>query len=410
MSVAMTMGAIAQEPVKVQMMHVEQNPNIVAFYDDIAARFEAEHPGVDVELQFLESQSYKQKLPTLLQSPERPDIIYGWGGGVLAEQAKAGVLENLTPAFDAGWGERFTPAALEAFTVDGQIYGMPSSLSAQGFWYNKALFEQAGVDATQLTTWDDFLSAVQKLKDAGIVPIATGGSDKWPLHLYWCNLALRSGGKAAFDAAVKGEGDGFASPTFVQAGTLFAELAQLDPFQPGYLAATYPQSAGQFGDGGAAMILMSNHIITSMPANAANKVGIPDEDLGWFPFPVVEGGAGDPRDVLAGFNGWMVTAGAPKEATEFLEFFSEPENQRVAAEQGFYIPSELGTAESIQHPIVRLLAENLANATYIQPGYDQLLGPSVGQVVNDISADLAAGLIGPEEAAQTVQDAWAQEN
>ena len=75
-----------------------------------------------------------------------------------------------------------------------------------------------------------------------------------------------------------------------------------------------------------------------MKANSADKKGIPDDKLGWFPFPTVAGGKGDPSDTLGGLNGWLVTKGSPKEAVDFLKFFSEAENQRQAAERGFYIP------------------------------------------------------------------------
>ena len=69
--------------VNVRMMHVDQNPDTQAFYADVARRFETAHPGVKVEVLFLENQAYKSKLTTLLQSPERPNILYSWGGGVL---------------------------------------------------------------------------------------------------------------------------------------------------------------------------------------------------------------------------------------------------------------------------------------------------------------------------------------
>ena len=62
---------------------------------------------------------------------------------------------------------------------------------------------------------------------------------------------------------------------------------------------------------------------TRMRANSADKMGIPDDKLGWFPFPTVAGGKGDPDDTLGGLNGWLVTKGSPKEAADFLKFFSE---------------------------------------------------------------------------------------
>jgi raffinose/stachyose/melibiose transport system substrate-binding protein len=394
----------------VRLVHVDQNPDVGAFYNDVARRFESTHPGVKVEIQYLENESYKKKLTTLLQSTDRPNILYSWGGGVLRDQIKAGVVEDLSAQMDAKWRETFMPAALQAYTINGKIYGVPLLMSQVGFFYNKDLFAKAGVDASSIKTWDDLLGAVTKLKNAGITPILAGGADKWPLHFYWSHLAIRIGGKSAFDAAMQGQGKGFAEETFVRSGELLKQLADLKPFQPGYLGATFPQSSGQFGDGKGAMMLMLNALLGSMKANSANKLGIPDDKLGWFPFPTVAGGKGDPSDTLGGMNGWLVTKGSPKEAVEFLRFFSEAKNQRVAAERGFYLPVVNETQDAIARPILRQLTENVAKAKYHQIFYDQMLGPSVGAVVNDVSADLASGRMKPADAAAAVQAAWQRAN
>ncbi len=392
--------------VTVRMLHVEQNQQISGFWNEIARRYEASHPGVKVDVQYLENEAYKKKLTTLLQSSDRPNIIYSWGGGVLRDQVKAGVIEDLTPVMDQAWKARFVPVAVQAYTINDKIYGVPMHTSQVGIFYNKDLFAKASVDASSIKTWDALLGAVKKFQAAGITPIVTGGADKWPLHFYWSHLAIRIGGKEAFETALRGEGKGFAGTTFVRAGELFKQLADLKPFQAGYLAATYPQSAGQFGDGKGAMMLMLNGLLGAMKSNSADKVGIPDDKLGWFPFPAVSGGKGDPSDTLGGLNGWLVTKGSPKEAADFLKFFSEAENQRQAAERGFYIPIVVGTQEAIKNPILRQLAENVAKSKYHQIFYDQALGPSVGAVVNDISAELAAGRMKPTEAAEAVQQAW----
>lgn len=394
----------------VRWLHIEQNPEVAAFYADVARRFEAAHPGTTVEMQYLENESFKKKLTTLLQSPDRPNIIYSWAGGVLREQVKAGVIEDITAPINNGWRERFNPAALNLYTINDRVYGVPMLTSQVGFYYNKDLFAKAGVDGNAIKSWADLIGAVKKLQTAGITPIITGGGDKWPLHFYWSHLAIRIGGKPAFDAALRGEGKGFASETFVRAGELFKELADLKPFQAGYLAATYPQSAGQFGDGKGAMMLMLNGLLNTMKTNAADKVGIPDDKLGWFPFPSVPGGKGAPDDTLGGMNGWLVTKGSPKEAAEFLKFFTEAQNQRIAAERGYYVPVVNGASEAVKRPLLRTVAENVSHSKYHQLFYDQMLGPSVGAVVNDISADLAAGRVSPADAANKVQQAWQQAN
>ncbi len=142
-----SMLAVSAEAATVRWLHIEQNPDVAAFYADVAKRFEAANPGTTVEMQYLENESYKKKLTTLLQSPDRPNIIYSWAGGVLREQVKAGVIEDITAPVNSGWRERFNPAALSVYTLDGKIYGVPMLISQVGFFYNKDLFAKAGVDA-----------------------------------------------------------------------------------------------------------------------------------------------------------------------------------------------------------------------------------------------------------------------
>jgi raffinose/stachyose/melibiose transport system substrate-binding protein len=62
------------------------------------------------------------------------------------------------------------------------------------------------------------------------------------------------------------------------------------------------------------------------------------------------------------------------------------------------------------NPFFKEIAGNIGNSGYHQIFYDQMLGPAVGLVVNDVSADLASGNTTPEEAARTVQEAWEFEN
>ena len=179
----------------VKWLHIEVNPAQVKIWDEVARAYEAAHPGVKVEMQFLENEAYKAKLPTILQSKDRPHIIYSWAGGVLKAQIEAGVLEDITDQVK-GYSDTITPAALAAFTQNGRVYGLPIALSQVGFLYNKELLAKANVDAAKIKTWDDLLAAVKALKAAGVTPIVVGGADKWPLHFYWTHLAVRIGGKA----------------------------------------------------------------------------------------------------------------------------------------------------------------------------------------------------------------------
>src|SRR5262245_42117934 len=190
-AVAMTVGSAAAQTT-VKWLHIEANPAQVKIWEEVARGFEAKTPGVKVEMQFLENEAYKAKLPTILQSKDRPHIIYSWAGGVLKAQVEAGVIEDIS-AQVTGYSDQIAPAAMAAFTLDGKVYGLPMVLSQAGFYYNRDLMAKGGVDGSKIKTWDELLAAVKTLKAAGVTPIAVGGADKWPLHFYWTYLAMRQG-------------------------------------------------------------------------------------------------------------------------------------------------------------------------------------------------------------------------
>jgi raffinose/stachyose/melibiose transport system substrate-binding protein len=392
----------------VKILHLQENPKFLEIWKGIGADFEKQNPGVKIDWQFLENEAFKAKLPTMLQSKERPDLFFSWAGGVFYDQARAGVLRDITSFMEGEWAATLSPAGVKAFTYEGKVYGAPMKTSLEILWFNKALLEKAKVDPASLATWSGFLEAVKKCKAAGITPLATGGGDKWPLHFYWTMLALRIGGKEAFEAAYSKKGEGFDSPTFVKAGEMFKELIDLQPFQPGFLGAKFQDAAGYFGDGKAAMFFMGDFLYAAQKQASQGGKGVPDDQLDFVAFPAVEGGKGN-EDVLGAVEGWLVAKGAPDEAIKFLRFFLNKENQTKMAEAGIHIPLTLGAETSLENPYLRRVAEAFNKAPYLQIVYDQFLGANVGRVVNHISADLAAGAITPEEAAKTVEEAWQSE-
>lgn len=398
-------GAFAADKT-VTMMHVESDPATVAAFEAVATAFEAAHPGVDIELKFLENQAFKSKLTTLLQSDARPDIFYSWGGGVFEAQARAGVLRDMSDFADDEWRATLSAAGLSAFTSDGKLYGAPFKISQVGFWYNKRLLADAGVTPEDISTWSGLLAAIPKLKASGVTPIALGGGDQWPTHLYWAHLIVRMGGEDAIANAKAGDDDGFAGPAFVKSAEMLHELTALEPFQNGYAAAKYGEAAGYFGDGKAALHLMGNWDYSTAKVNSSDKNGLPDENLGWAPFPQVEGGAGDPADTLGGINGWLISRSAPDEAIEFVKFFVTQENQASMAGEGLIIPVAKGADEKIENPYFAQMAKNIAASGYHQLFLDQDLGPDVGRAFNDASAAIVNGSMSPEEAAEYVQESW----
>ena len=398
----------AMADTNVTILHVNEVAPAKALWDKIAADYNAAHPGVKVQFKYLENEAFKAKLPTMLQSDDRPDLFYSWSGGVMLAQNKAGLLKDVTADL-ADVESNMSKTAVDAFKVDGKAVGVPFEMGEVAFYYNKKLFAQAGVKAEDVKSWDDFLGAVKKLKAAGITPLVVGAGEKWPMHFYYSYLVVRIGGDGALADAKANKNGGFKNATFVEAGKRLHELAALEPFQAGYLSTSHAQSAGVFGDGKAAMDLMGQWLLGMQAPNSASGKGLPEDDIGILSFPTVPGGKGKPTDTLGGVNGFVVSKSAPAAAVDFLKFFSQDKYAKEAAATSAYIPVVKGAETAITDPLQRRLADDLAASTYHQNFFDQDLGPSVGRVINDVSVAVAAGQTTPEAAAAAIQDAADQQ-
>jgi len=370
--------------------------------------FVQEHPDVSIEITVLENEAFKSKLATAMQSGSPPDVFQSWGGGVLKQYADAGLVQDLTPALQQnGWGESFQPGPLSLYTFDGKTYGVPWNAGMIGFWYNTELFKQAGIEKTP-TTWAELLDTVKKLKAANITPIALGEKDKWPGHFYWVYLATRIGGKEAFEKAYTRQGS-FADQPFIDAGTRLKELVDLQPFQNGFLGAGYADHQAVMANGQAAMELMGQWA-PNANRGSAQDVEAYNRSLGWFPFPTVEGGAGDPSDILGGGDGFAVGKNAPPETIEFVRFLTSAHNQTAMADAGIAVPPTVKGAEAgLDDPHMKEIVDRVGKAKYYQLYYDQYLPPAVGQTVNDATQGLFAGTLTPEQVAQTIEEAAAAE-
>ncbi|MGW5559570.1 extracellular solute-binding protein [Micromonospora sp. NPDC003944] len=386
-------------PQTINWWHIQNTEPMLPVWAALATEYKAAHSNVTLDIQPLENEAFKAKLTTATQAGDPPDLFQSWGGGVLKQQVDAGLVKDITDDVKP-WIGGLLPAAMEPYTIDGKIYGVPFDIGMVGFWYNKDLFTRAGVTAAP-TTWAGLLDAVRKLKTAGITPIALAGKDKWPGHYYWSYLVMRIGGVGALQKAV--DDKNFDSPDFVAAGDRLKELVDLQPFQKGFLGAAYGTPDGQaaaMGNGGAAMELMGQWAPAVQASSSTSKKGLGDK-VGFFPFPTVDGGKGAMTEVFGGGNGFAIGKDAPAATADFLKFLLSADNQRKSAQTGAVLPTVKEAASAIPDANGKLLAETLAGYAGFQLYLDQAYAPALGSQINDSVAELVAGNKSP---AQIVKD------
>ncbi|MER7192229.1 extracellular solute-binding protein [Streptomyces flaveolus] len=363
----------------------------------LAKQFEAQNPKVKVKIVQLENDAYKSKMTALTASGKLPDIFHTWGGGVLKQQVEAGLVEDLTDRTKE-WGDGLLPVAKEPYLIEDKVYGIPFDIGMVGFWYNKAHFKKAGIAAPP-TTWSGFLDAVRALKAAKITPIALAGKEKWPGMYYWAYLAMRTAGAGALEKA--NDDKDFTGDEFVQAGQHLQELADLQPFQKGFLGAAYSTPSGQaaaVGNGKAAMELMGQWAPV-VEADSGKGLG---KDLGFFPFPAVEGGKGAITEVFGGGGGHALRQGAPQAAVDFLKFFASAATDRELVKKTGVLPVVPAAEDVLTDPNLQAVQKQLKGTTGFQLYLDQAYAPALGQEINDSVAALIAGSKSPQQVAESI--------
>lgn len=397
-------SAAAAEPVTIDWWHITTGDPGKTDFQNIADAYTAAHPNVTINITVLENEAFKTKLATQMQSGDVPDLFQSWGGGIMAAQADAGMLKDIT-ADIADWKDTINPGALSIYAYNGKQYGVPWDMGMIGFWYNKDLFAQAGITAPP-TTWDEYLADVKALKDAGITPLAIAGKDEWPSMHLWTYLVLRIGGGDALQQMIQ-TGD-WNTDACTAAGQAVLDLNALKPYQPGYKSAVYNDEAAAVGNGKAAMELMGQWAPSVQMDQSADKQGLGDK-LGWFPFPSVAGGAGAPTDGVGGGNGIAVGKDAPPEAIDFLKFFESAANQNQLNTDNVGLSPVVGTSSTVTDPNLQMVAAGRDQATFMQLYLDQATSPAMGQAINDATIALFLGKSTPEKVCQAITDAAASQ-
>lgn len=373
------------------------------YYDQVAKDFEAANPGVTVKVSAMQHEDMLTKLDAAFQAGDAPDIYMERGGGELADHVEAGLTKDISEAASAEVEK--IGGSVAGWQVDGKTYALPFSVGVVGFWYNKALFEQAGITEAPVTQ-EDFNAAVDKLKAAGIEPVSVGAGDKWPAAHYWYYYALRECSQDVLSDAVTSLD--FSDACFLNAGADLEDLIKTEPFNAGFLstpAQSGPTSAsGLLATGKVAMELAGHWEPGVMQGLTEDGNGL-GENTGWFAFPEVQGGQGEPTAALGGGDAWAVSQDAPDAAVDFVKYLLSDEVQKGFAELDMGLPTNPTASQYVSDPALAGLLQVRDAAPYVQLYFDTAFGASVGGAMNDAIALMFAGQATPQDIVDATQAA-----
>lgn len=333
----------------------------------IAADFESKNPGVKVVINFSDVESYKTSIRNFLVTTP-PDIAFWFTGARMRAFTKRNLFEDLTDFFAEQKLEEPMKPFIAAVSDGDKRFMLPTNFTTWGFYYNKDLFEKAGL--TPPKTWDELMAAAAKLKASGIIPFTIGTRDLWANDLWFDYLNLRENGLEFHMALMDGK-ESYTDPRIKKVFELWAE-----PIKKGYFienASSYGwQEAIPFlSQGKAGMYLLGPYVRTSLPAELHDKIG-------FFKFPEVKPGV--PNFEELSVNGVAIPSGAKNKALakQFLAFFAQPENIAAFAKAGAVLPSRIDV--TLDDPFSMSQIEHAKAAKGSSQFYDRDTDPEMAQI------------------------------
>lgn len=320
-----------------------------ALFEQYAKDYQAK-TGVKVKLEVVSGDVLGQKFQAAAQAKRLPDVAAAWApmGEKLAPYAKAGQMLRLDDALAKdGWGDMFAPESLKSISwptgnkdgVEPGTYLLPLDTNNMQVMYNTKLFEKAGVQPPK--SFEEFLAVSAQLKKAGITPFVAGFGS-WPLpsfaNIYQWNII----GQEAMEATFAGKQSYTTEPWLKMLGT-FQKLGQSGALAAGALAMDAPAAEALFANGKAAMMYDGSWAIGVLKQQ---RPDFKDYDTflppsaGEFPI-MIPGGVGAQVFVVG-------TSKHTEEATAFIRWLSEKEQQAKYAEESLNLPANIAVAETME--------------------------------------------------------------
>lgn len=312
----------------------------------INAAFEAAHPDIDVQFEFVPANdTYTQRVQPELLAGDSADVIMTDAGKVQT-WGESGFLENLG---DSAWVSTVLPEVDPFIRQDGTVYALPMEVIGIDLYANMALLDQAGVTEVP-TTWPEFEAALQAVQDAGITPLAL------PSKAGWTGAST----VAAIAATRVYQENPDWDAEFLAGDASFSDWrSSVDQFlslqEKGFIdlraelgVDEWSQGLGDFTSGGSAFWVQGAWNIGAVEAAGVEPV--------FMPWPAADEGEESSANLFVGTM-WSITAESDVKdaARTYLEFWADAANagpfleaeNAVAPFQGASSPSTPATADFV---------------------------------------------------------------
>jgi multiple sugar transport system substrate-binding protein len=317
-SIAATAFASGSNELVINSYMSDQAPKEV--FQKLVDDFQKKNPDIKVTVNTTAHEQFKTLLPSWLTSKQAPDVVTWFAGYRMQAFAEKGLLEPINDVFPGGSFEaEFPPAFKTASSYNGNIYFMPQSWYWWAVYYNKDVFAKLNLSIPK--TADEFMAVCDKLKAAGIAPIAIGAKDTWTAGGWFDYMDSAVNGGEFHVKLTKGEVP-YTDPAVKKTFGYIAEMAKRGYFMPNAASYSWQEAANVLFRGEAGMYLMGQFIKDVAPADVKDKID-------FFRFPYFEGRTDYAVDTPT--DGFMIPKNAKNKeaAKKFMAYLATAEAQEM---------------------------------------------------------------------------------
>ncbi|MCP8971330.1 ABC transporter substrate-binding protein [Ectobacillus ponti] len=330
---------------KVKIEFFEYKSEAKATFEALAQKFEEKNPDIDVVV--TNPPDATTVLKTRVAKRDIPDVVGMGADIVFSDLVKAGVFTDITKDERLSKIQPAYVQMMKDVTGSEKVYGFPYAANADAVIYNKAIFKELGIEVPK--TWDEFIAAAKKVKDAGKTPFYFTFKDAWTTLPAFNVLAANTQGDDFFKK--RAEGKTTFAEGYKAAMDKFTQLLEYGHKDMGGKA--YNDGNTAFAKGESAMYLQGIWAIPEI------KKANPNIDLGVFPYPVTNE-AGKSK-VVSGVDILMAqssTSKHPKEAQKFIDFLLSEETAKTYTKEQNSFSALTGVEQ--QDPTLEGLKESFA--------------------------------------------------